>query len=95
MNYTYRLLEQITGLNLCSYKKNIEKVLKTFNGSKIVVYERGFSFYVPDELTDGEKRSMGRKLASIPGIGEFAITYDYTYEDGRQGISRQLFRIVE
>lgn len=93
--YKYRLKNKITPmLDLRDYSEEIEKVIKSFGGTNVVVYRRSYIFEVRNSrlINNRDKRNLGRRIAAIEGIGDYAKVYEYSYKDGRAGKSTQLFR---
>lgn len=92
--YVYKLLIQIDSkLDLRFYSDEIVKIIEAFGGSDIKIFRRRYSFKVPRDMviTNGMKRSMGRQIAKIEGIGCYAYTRYYLYKNGKPAKSSQLF----
>jgi hypothetical protein len=93
--YKYRLKNKITPmLDLRIYSEEIAEVIKAFGGTNIVVYRRSYSFDVRNShlFTNNVKRKLGRRIAAIGGISDYATVYIYNYKNGTVGKSTQLFR---
>lgn len=92
--YVYRLIGKVSSnLDLRPYTNEISAVIKSYGGYDIRVYRRSYSFKMSSGtvLTNSMKRSIGREIAKIDGIGYYAIPQYYTRKNGKSARATHLF----
>ena len=81
-------------IDLKDFESQIESIVTAFGGRNVIVGSQSFSFEWDDnEMTIGQRATLGRRLAKIKGLGCYVDVYYYTRKGSEKStVSRQLFR---